>query len=169
MTEATTATTSARAGAPRAHTIPPMRTLRSLMLLVGLASCGSFFSPTPTPRRDAGADVTAAASVCDEASFDDRRDGGAERVITFGGALGMAYAPRCLTVAPGQSVRFVGSLTTHPLRAGRVGVAGSGAGSPITDTSAGDEVSFTFPAAGEFPFHCGVHGAMGMTGAVRVR
>ena len=142
---------------------------RCCLLAVALLGCGSYFSPTPTPRRDAGSDAAAVVHGCDEARFVDRRDATAERVVSFGGAVGMAFSPPCVTVAAGQSVRFAGPMTLHPLRAGVVGVAGSAAGSAIADTGAGDEVTFVFPTAGSFPFHCGVHGAMGMTGVVRVR
>ncbi|MFO0626864.1 MAG: plastocyanin/azurin family copper-binding protein [Polyangiales bacterium] len=140
---------------------------RCVLLAAALTGCGSYFSPTPTPRRDAGGD--AAVHGCEPARFVDRSDAAADRTVSFGGAVGMAFSPPCLTVAAGQSVRFAGMFAVHPLRPGVVGQSGSGAGSPIPDTTAGEAVSVTFPAAGVFPFHCGVHGAMGMVGVVRVQ
>ncbi len=142
---------------------------RCVVLAVALTGCGSYFSPTPTPRRAAGDDAGAAVHGCEAARFVDRRDNAADRSVSFGGAVGMAFSPPCITVAVGQSVRFAGMFAMHPLRPGVVGQAGSGAGSPIPDTPAGDAVSVTFPSAGSFPFHCGVHGAMGMVGVVRVQ
>ena len=140
---------------------------RCVLLAAALTGCGSYFSPTPTPRRDASSD--AAVHGCEPARFVDRSDPAADRTVTFGGAVGMAFSPPCLTVTAGQSVRFAGMFAMHPLRPGVVGQAGSGAGSPIPDTTAGDAVSVTFPSAGVFPFFCGVHGAMGMAGVVRVQ
>jgi plastocyanin len=143
---------------------------RCVLLAAALMGCGSHFSPTPTPRRDAGSDGGAAAvHGCEAARFVDRSDPAADRTVSFGGAAGMAFSPPCLTVAAGQSVRFAGMFAMHPLRPGVVGETGSGAGSPIPDTTAGDAVSVTFPTAGVFPYFCGVHGGMGMVGVVRVQ
>jgi plastocyanin len=142
---------------------------RCVVLAVALTGCGSYFSPTPTPRRDAGDDAGAAVHGCEAARFVDRRDNAADRSVSFGGAVGMAFSPPCITVAVGQSVRFAGMFAMHPLRPGVVGQAGSGVGSPIPDTTAGDAVSVTFPTAGVFPYFCGVHGGMGMVGVVRVQ
>lgn len=146
------------------------RAIGRCALAGALVGCGSYFSPSPTPRRDAGSEATPAVHGCERDRFADRREPSAARVVSFGGAVGMAYSPPCIAVAPGQSVRFAGPLSLHPLRAGVVGAtADGGAASPIRDTSAGDELTVTFPVAGDYPFHCGVHGTMGMAGVVQVR
>lgn len=145
-----------------------MNAPKLLALAVFVSGCGSYFSPTATPRRDASSAADdGAVNGCAEARFVDRREANAARVVVFGGAVGMNFSPPCITVAPGQSVQFNGAFATHPLTPGVVGAAG--AGSVITETRAGETASFTFPAVGDFPFHCGVHGSMGMVGVVRVR
>lgn len=150
-----------------------MNARAALALAAMSTSCSSYFTPAATPRRDAGpeagADVATVVHGCTEARFVDRSDPSADRAVAFGGALGMNFSPPCITIAAGQTVRFDGNLASHPLTPGVVGVAGSGAGSAISLTTSGDTVSVTFPAAGSFPFHCGVHGPMGMVGVVRVR
>ena len=144
--------------------------LRVLLALAALPlGCGDYFSPTQTARRDAAVDASAPLNLCGDGDFTDRSDPSAAREVRFGGSLGMAYSPACIRVAVGQTVRFSGAFGSHPLRPGaRVGDAGAPS-SPIAPTQTGDRAEFTFTNAGDFPYFCEVHGAMGMMGVVRVR
>lgn len=67
------------------------------------------------------------------------------------------YTPEGLRVAPGDTVRWVASAT-HPL------VFDGETGGPYT----GGIHERTLNAPGQLRFHCDVHGAFGMTGAVTV-
>lgn len=72
------------------------------------------------------------------------------------------YSPNCVHIKVGQKVTWNVDLTSHPL-----GAAGGDTPTPITTTSTGTTVSFTFPNAGTFGFHCNVHPTI-MFGAVQV-
>lgn len=91
--------------------------------------------------------------------------------VTFGGAAGFVYAPKCARISVGQAVTFSGAFASHPLRAGVVvgGVLMPQPGGPIVSTDTGTTATFTFPATGVFPYYCNVHGASGMTGVVYVQ
>ncbi len=87
--------------------------------------------------------------------------------ITFGGVVGRAYTPRCLTVHTGAIVTFTGTFATHPLRASTRGAQPS----PIPATSSGGSLSVTLATRGYYPFYCGEHGdnsGSGMAGVIRV-
>lgn len=91
----------------------------------------------------------------------------ADRTVTV---QGLAYSPRCLRIAVGQSVTFSGSFSSHPFRGGVVegGNEVADPSSPITPTSTGTTATFTFPNAGVFPYYCDPHGLFGMSGVVYV-
>jgi plastocyanin len=86
---------------------------------------------------------------------------------------GLVYTPKCLTVDPGTTVRFEGSLAAHPLAPGNPDdpQAGSPA-NPIQQTASGSSVEFTFTAPGTYAYHCVLHSfgaGSGMAGAIFVR
>jgi plastocyanin len=158
------------------------------LLFVSLgAGCGGTTTPTTS---DAATDVVATDVVatdvvvptsdagvfngCTEAMFVDRTGAAAERIVAFAGARMSGpfdYAPRCITIAAGQSVTFEGSLTAHPLAPGTSPAemtAGSPA-NPISRVDTGNSTVVRFPAAGVFPYFCEYHYAAGMAGVVRVR
>jgi plastocyanin len=90
--------------------------------------------------------------------------------VAFGGAVGLAYAPKCITVKTGTVVTFSGDFAFHPLRPSP---SLSDPANPIVDvgpTDAGATASFTFSGAGSFGYHCQAHGTddTGMCGAVYV-
>jgi plastocyanin len=68
-----------------------------------------------------------------------------------------AYSSPDVAISPGDTVTFSGSFADHPL------VWSSGT-FPVT--SSGTSATFAFAGAGEFAFHCQIHGSM--TGVVRV-
>lgn len=155
-----------------------MDSVRALPLcaLAAVTSCATF-DPPVTARRDAAsslADVAGdvgAVNGCTDEMFVDRTASDAARVISFGGAVGSAYGPRCIVVAAGQTVSFTGPFTFHPLHRGSAPTqldTGT-AENPIPDATSGTQVDVAFPRAGTYSFHCGIHFGGGMTGAVRVR
>jgi len=76
----------------------------------------------------------------------------------------------CMTISAGQAVMFMWDFSMHPLVAGVApGHTGTGTEpSPIVSQTTGELYEPAFPAAGDYPFHCGTHGHGGMYGVVRV-
>lgn len=138
------------------------------------AGCGDYFYPVETQQLSGGdAAVPVTLNGCTAETFVDRTAPDAERVIGLGGERGsggFSFAPKCMTVAAGQEVTFVGAFSSHPLTPGVPGnTLGGSPGNPIRLTSSGTMTSVTFPRAGVFPFVCGMHGFLGMNGVVVVR
>jgi plastocyanin len=103
---------------------------------------------------------------CDPATAEDHT-ADSNVTITFGGSLGLKYAPACIKIAKGNSVTFSGSFSSHPLSGGADG--NKDTSSPIAETSTGSSATFTFANAGTFPFFCEYHFSSGMEGAVFVQ
>lgn len=142
-----------------------------LALTVG---CIDYFTPAETQRISGGdAAVAVTLNGCTAETFVDRTAADAERVVGLGGERGsggFSFAPKCMTIAAGQEVTFVGAFSTHPLTPGVPGnTQGGSPANPIRLTSSGTMVAFTFPRAGVYPFVCGMHGFLGMNGVVVVR
>jgi plastocyanin len=94
--------------------------------------------------------------------------------VTFGflgSPPGFVYDPKCLAVAAGTTVAFMGSFVAHPLYPSAT--RGSREGNPIGGTSTGESKAFVFPRRGFFAYYCGVHGAAddgaAMAGVIWVR
>ncbi|MGV3621333.1 MAG: hypothetical protein ACO1OB_10980, partial [Archangium sp.] len=100
-----------------------------------LVACGESVT---TPDAGPGVEVI---HGCTE--YADRSAAGAERRVSFGSANdspALGYAPKCITVARGQSVTFTGNFNTHPLAPGAFNSDAGSPGNPITrkDTGADD-------------------------------
>lgn len=156
------------------------RALACAALALG-AGCGEYFHPTETARVDGSVDVVARdappAAVyhgCVAAMFVDRSDAASDRTVAFGTVGAMAsltFRPKCITIAAGQSVTFMGAFGTHPLSPG-TGPATTGEGSPanpIPATNSGASLTVRFPAVGTYPYFCTQHVLVGMAGVVNVR
>ncbi len=117
-------------------------------LLTGSCSSGS-------TNTDAGATVNGCTA------FEDDTAAGAT-VTGPSGASAAQYTPNCVHIKVGQSVTWSSNFTSHPL----VPFNGD-TPNPITSTATGTTASVTFPAAGTFGFHCGIHTTL-MQGAVQV-
>jgi len=109
---------------------------------------------------------------CSPADYEDRSTANSERIIGIA-TEGLTFTPRCLTILVGQSVRWQGSLSSHPLAPGNPDDPNAGsADSPIVATSGGQSVEFTFGKAGTFPYFCELHSfadGQGMAGVVHVK
>jgi len=85
----------------------------------------------------------------------------------------LSFTPPCLTIRVGQTVRWEGSLATHPISPGNPDHPDAGSpDSPIVETSSGQSVEFTFNNAGTFPYYCEIHSfgsGEGMAGVVHVK
>lgn len=123
-------------------------------------------SPTPTqtppaPPADAGQTPTPPPEVNGCTSYADMTAGGA----TIDGPMDfnpVQFSPNCVQIKAGQSVTWNVDFAAHPLAA-----SGGDSPSPIATTSSGTTVTFAFPSAGVFGYHCLAHPTI-MFGAVLV-
>jgi plastocyanin len=120
---------------------------------------------------DAGTDAAAPMiNGCTRATATEITDG-RDATVTFGGAVGSAYAPRCIAVSLGANVTFDGFFPGHPLEGGTVVgtvLMPAASGPFIPATSSGTTRTFTMSSAGTFPYYCQFHGPSGMSGVVYV-
>ena len=71
-----------------------------------------------------------------------------------------AYAPPCVKIRPGRTVRWLGDFSFHPLRPGLVvgNTTQSQPGNPIPALDAGTTSGqISFPDAGAWGFYCNFH------------
>lgn len=127
--------------------------------------CGGCGRPCPAGERClAGMCSGALAALAPCGAAADYVEGA---TVRFGGALGSAYAPRCLTVRAGGTVTWEGSFDDHPLAPSTRGAPAS----PIPRTASGGSFAVRFPTTGFYPYYCTRHGGdmgEGMAGVVRV-
>lgn len=118
------------------------------------------------------ADVIPDFNGCVSADYEDQSADDAPRIIGIA-TQGLSFTPPCLIIEAGQTVRWEGSLSAHPLAAGNPDDPDAGSpNSPIRATSSGQSVEFTFPDAGTFPYYCELHSfgnGQGMAGVVHVK
>jgi plastocyanin len=152
--------------------------LASLLLVLAGAGCsggdddGDDDGDAPQDAGGGGTDAVPVLNGCAADDYADFSAGGDERVVAIA-QTGLTFTPKCMIVAVGQSVRWDGNLSAHPLAPGNPddALAGS-AENPITATSSGSEVEFTFDAPGVYPYYCTLHAfgaGQGMAGVVRAR
>lgn len=98
-------------------------------------------------------------------------------VVNVGGPAGLAFAPKTLTIAPGDTVVFVNKGGFHNVVADdgsftcAVGCKGDGRGDTGAPSSANWTFNLTFPNPGTLGYYCVIHGApgMGMYGTINVQ
>jgi plastocyanin len=133
----------------------------------GSDSDGSGFAGSPS-----SGDEPAPLNGCTASEYEDLSAEDAERIVEIA-AAGLSFTPPSMIIAAGQTVRFEGSLSAHPLAPGNADDAAAGSpDNPITATSSGNSVEFTFDTAGTFAYFCELHSfgaGMGMAGAIHVR
>jgi plastocyanin len=109
---------------------------------------------------------------CTAADYDDQSAADAPRLIGIA-TQGLTFTPPCLTIKAGQTVRWEGSLSSHPLAPGNPDDPEAGsADNPILETSSGQSIEFAFPVTGTFPYYCELHAfgnGQGMAGVVHVK
>lgn len=156
-----------------------MKTKLITVALLSIAiGCGEMSSGTV----DAGTKVDAGTVVmtgdagppaihgCSASSFIDRRTG--SRDIGFGTELGspaLGYTPQCMIISVGQSAKWVGNFSTHPLVGGEYNGTAGTTPNPIARHDTGSTpVEVTFNAAGLYPYYCDYH-APTMVGVIWVQ
>lgn len=81
-------------------------------------------------------------------------------VIQFGGSVGFVYSPSTADVAVGDTVKWVGSFSSHPLVADEFP---AGAASFATQQT-GSEFTYVIMIPGTYHYHCQFHGTSSGTG-----
>lgn len=156
--------------------MPGMRAVLALTVsLIGsLVACGDDGGSAPpadarqdAPTADAMPDGPAVMNGCTRAMAVDLSAAGATRTIAVTDDI---FTPKCMRIAPGQTVTWQGDLSIHPLAPGivRSNQIVAQPGHPITTiTSSGTMVSYAFGAAGDWAFYCPNH-LPGMAGIIYV-
>jgi plastocyanin len=122
--------------------------------------------PGPPPGPEDFSSVVGCASE----DFVVRTEANAERVVRFGNELGARYAPRCLSIAVGQAVRFEGPFSTYSMSPRLPESLAIGAPyNPITYVMFNTSAEFSFPRAGDYIYSNSPNASRGMTGLIRVR
>ena len=95
-------------------------------------------------------------------------------MVGQGGAL--AFSPANLTIAVGDTVRWVWGSGGHSVVSGTNGSANNKFCSPSNTgcdnpplSNSGATYEHTFTQAGTFPYYCSVHFSLGMTGTIKVQ
>jgi plastocyanin len=81
-------------------------------------------------------------------------------VVQFGGSFGFTYSPSSFSAKVGDTVKWEGAFSTHPLSSTSV---------PATaqsfSASSGTSFSYVIMVAGTYNYHCDIHFSLGMTGS----
>ncbi len=144
------------------------RYLLTVAALIGATTACSSSGDDGSGTGGGGGSSGAELNGCKDSDYSDASDGGSINIeVAPGGAL--EYSPACLIIKAGQKVIFTGNLAFHPLEPGTSDDPKAGSpNNPIVATESGQSAEFTFPAAGDYPYYCGVHVSLGMAGVVRV-
>jgi plastocyanin len=76
-------------------------------------------------------------------------------VINFGGTLGNTYSPTTFSAAVGDTVKWVGSFSAHPLASTTIPT-----NAPPWGTTSGSSFSYQIGVAGDYHYKCTVHPGM---------
>jgi plastocyanin len=80
-------------------------------------------------------------------------------VVQFGGSLGFIYSPSSFNATVGDTVKWEGDFSTHPLVSTSVP-----SGAQTWQSSSGSSFSYRIAVAGSYAYHCTVHFSIGMAG-----
>jgi len=90
-------------------------------------------------------------------TFVDKSGAADTRTITW--TIPLTVPERCMTIKKGQTVKWDGNFSSHPLAP-----KNGDTPNPVTGVDASGNV--TFPNAGVFGYECGIHPSM--TGVIKV-
>jgi plastocyanin len=82
------------------------------------------------------------------------------RVVMFGGSLGFVYSPSSFTAKVGDTVKWEGAFSTHPLSSTTIP-----ANAASWHMGSGSTFSYVITVAGTYNYHCDVHFSIGMVGS----
>ena len=130
----------------------PLRIALGAALIALSVGCSGSYSPSPSPSPMPSPSPTPSPSTQ-----------GTPASIVSGSSLltTTAYAPNPISVAVGGTVTWTNNDNVAHTSTSNTGVWNSGSVPP------GGTFSMTFPTAGTFPYHCGIH--PNMVGTVTVQ
>jgi len=147
----------------------------------GAAQCTADTGTAELPGSTADAAGSAATDTsaivmelngCKPDDYEDHTAASDTRVIAIARS-GLTYSPKCMTISAGQSVRWEGNLSAHPLAPGNPSDQNAGSPkTPVRETSTGKSVEFRFTKSGTYPYYCTMHAfgtGQGMAGVIQVR
>jgi plastocyanin len=86
--------------------------------------------------------------------------GATTQIVQFGGSFGSNYSPKSLNVAVGDTVKWEGAFSSHPLSSTSVP-----AGALTFHNGSGSVFSYAVLVPGTYLYQCDLHHASGMTGS----
>lgn len=81
-------------------------------------------------------------------------------VVNFGGSLGFVFSPSNFTARVGDTVKWQGDFTMHPLSSTTIP-----AGAQTWHNAAGSSFSYRIAIPGTYNYQCDVHVSLGMVGS----
>jgi len=81
-------------------------------------------------------------------------------IIQFSGSFGQSYSPNSLNVSIGDTIKWEGDFSSHPLSSTSVPP-----GAQSFSHSSGTSFIYVIAAAGTYLYHCDFHFSSGMTGS----
>ncbi len=81
-------------------------------------------------------------------------------IIQFGGSFGLSYSPNSLNASVGDTIKWEGDFSSHPLSSTSVPPGAQG-----FSQSSGTAFIYVITAAGTYLYHCDFHFSAGMTGS----
>jgi plastocyanin len=81
-------------------------------------------------------------------------------IVQFGGSFGFAYSPNSLSVKVGDTIKWEGSFTTHPLSSTTIPSQAAS-----WQNASGTTFIYVVKAPGTYNYQCDVHFSSGMTGS----
>jgi len=81
-------------------------------------------------------------------------------IIHFSGSFGQSYSPNSLDVSIGDTIKWEGDFSSHPLSSTTVPL-----GAQSFSQSSGTAFIYVITAAGTYLYHCDFHFSEGMTGS----
>lgn len=83
------------------------------------------------------------------------------QVIQFGGSLGLEYSPNVISVAVGDTIKWEGDFSMHPLSSTSIP-----AGAASFHQGSGSVFIYPIEVAGTYLYQCDFHFSLGMTGTI---
>lgn len=87
----------------------------------------------------------------------------ATHVIMFGGGLGLVYSPNSLNASVGDTIKWEGDFSVHPLSSTTIPT-----GAASWHNTTGTTFTYVITREGTYHYQCDVHFSMGMVGTITV-
>jgi plastocyanin len=106
--------------------------------------------------------IALAAALCTLVLFV-KPDWATTHVVTFGGNVGFVYSPSAFSAAVGDTVKWEGDFSMHPLSSTTIPSAAQS-----WHNGSGTTFTYLIKVPGTYHYQCDVHVSIGMTGSFQV-